>query len=75
MWAFQPNTKLKYDTLRTFMVNEKKIFFPYRVQALLFSPILPFFFVFYNKHSFTFVYTLHLCSVQERLHKIHSRVG
>jgi len=26
MWAYQPNTKLKYYTLRTFMEDEKKIF-------------------------------------------------
>jgi hypothetical protein len=56
------------------MVNEKKTS-SHIVQTLLFSPTLTFFSLLYSNHSFTFVYTTHLCSVQERLHEIYSRVG
>ena len=66
--------KIKLQYTQNFYGEIKKILFPYKVQVLLFSPTLPFFLVLYSKHSFTFVYTSHLWSVQERLHKIHSRV-
>jgi hypothetical protein len=56
----------------------KKIFFPYRVQALecehSYLALLSFLLVLYNKRFFTLVYATHLCSVQECLHKIYLRV-